>query len=109
MLNDASSDRSHEAIKEVAAGLTDTTVNLLHMSYYQGIELSMNAGTDLAIGDYVLEFDTVEMDYPSSLIMDIYMESLKGYDIVSASLQKTEIYFFIFTIKYSILGAVRQL
>lgn len=38
-VDDASSDRSHEAIKEAAAGLTDMTVNLLHMSYYQGIEL----------------------------------------------------------------------
>lgn len=84
-VDDASSDTSREAIKEAAEGLTDTTVNLMHMSYYQGIELSMDAGTDLAIGDYILEFDTVEIDYYPSLIMNIYMESLKGYDIVCAS------------------------
>ena len=104
-VDDASSDRSGEIIKEAAAGLTGTTVNLLHMSYYQGIELSMNAGTDLAIGDYVLEFDTVEMDYVPSLIMDIYMESLKGYDVVSASPAKRQKFTSAFFYKVFNMGA----
>ena len=55
------------------------------MSFYQGKELSMSAGVDLAIGDFVYEFDTINLDYSSKLIFDIYVKSLEGYDIVSAS------------------------
>ena len=54
------------------------------MSYFHGLELAMNAGLDLAIGDFVFEFDTVEVDYASTEIMDIYYRSLEGFDIVSA-------------------------
>ena len=34
----------------------------------------MNAGKELAIGDYVFEFDTVDMDYDSEKIYEIYKE-----------------------------------
>ncbi len=54
------------------------------MSFFQGKEISMNAGVDLAIGDYVYQFDTVTIDYDIDVIMDIYKKSLKGYDIVNA-------------------------
>ena len=44
----------------------------------------MNAGIDLAIGDYVFEFDSCYMDYGEELIMDVYRKSQEGFDIVSA-------------------------
>ena len=45
----------------------------------------MNAGVDLAIGDFVFEFDNTVMDYDESMIMKIYQHALTGFDIVSAS------------------------
>lgn len=60
-------------------------ISLVHMGIYQGVESSMNAGRDLAIGDFVYEFDSCYIDYDLSLILKIYEELLKGYDIVSAS------------------------
>jgi len=53
------------------------------MSYYQGVEASMQAGVDLAIGDFVFEFDSTTVDYDPDLIMQIYNRSLQGFDIVS--------------------------
>jgi len=44
----------------------------------------MNAGIDQAIGDFVFEFDIVEIDYDENLILEIYEHALKGYDIVAA-------------------------
>ena len=32
-------------------------VNIIHMSFFHGRESSMNAGRDLAIGDFIYEFD----------------------------------------------------
>ena len=55
------------------------------MSYTQGKELSMIAGLDLSIGDFVYEFDTTIIDYPLETIFNIYIKSLEGYDIVNAS------------------------
>lgn len=84
-VNDASEDDSVEVIKRIAHTLDHTVISILNMSYYQGMEQSMNAGLDLAIGDFVYEFDHVAVDYAPDMIFIVYQESLKGYDIVSAS------------------------
>lgn len=57
-------------------------VTVLHMSFYQGMELAMNAGRDLAIGDYVLEFDECVWNFPDDMIMQAYREVLNEWDIV---------------------------
>lgn len=87
-VNDYSTDKSTEKIKTFADGLKGSVISILNMSYYQGTELSMNAGVDLAIGDFVFEFDNIEMDYSVETIMEVYYQSLKGFDIVSATPQK---------------------
>ncbi len=84
-VNDFSRDNSLDTIKKYSENVKNTTISIINMSYYQGVELSMNAGVDLAIGDFVFEFDTMLMDYPLETIMDVYFRSLKGFDIVSAS------------------------
>lgn len=84
-VDDASSDRSADEIKQYARTHPDCMISILHMSFYQGLELSMNAGVDLAIGDFVYEFDSLGVSYPVALIQDIYFHSLKGYDIVAAA------------------------
>jgi dolichol-phosphate mannosyltransferase len=58
---------------------------MIRTSYYQGLERSVTAGVDLAIGDFVFEFDTSDLRFEPSLIMDIYNHCLEGFDIVSAS------------------------
>jgi len=62
-------------------------VNIVHMSYYQGLESAMNAGRDLAIGDFVFEFDSCLVDYDMEVIDEVYQKLLSGYDIVSATPQ----------------------
>ena len=84
-VNDASTDGSVEAIRTFAARAEGAMVSILNMSYYQGLEASMNAGVDLSIGDFVFEFDSAAMDYPPELIWEVYRTALTGFDIVSAS------------------------
>lgn len=83
-VEDASTDESIEQMRSYANSEAMGTVTLLHMSYFQGLELAMNAGMDLTIGDFVFEFDSICMDYDSELPMEAYARSLKGCDIVSA-------------------------
>ena len=84
-VNDASRDNSIAIIKDFAQSISDTVVSVLNMSFFQGLEMSMNAGVDLSIGDFVFEFDSCSQDLPIEMMMDLYRTSLTGYDIVSAS------------------------
>ena len=87
-VNDCSTDDTVKIINNISKEFQNTTVNIINMSYKQGLEKSMLAGVDFAIGDFVYEFDTCIIDYDLSLIMDIYQKSLQGYDIVAASPNK---------------------
>lgn len=84
-VNDASSDNSIDEIKKFAKNHGEGMISILHMSFYQGLELSMNAGVDLSIGDFVYEFDSSDFVCSDKLIRDVYYHTLKGYDIVSAA------------------------
>lgn len=84
-VNDASIDDSVEKLRKITNEFEGCATSILSMSYHQGTELAMNAGIDLSIGDFVYEFDSVQMDYDANMIFGLYKESLKGFDIVSAS------------------------
>lgn len=89
-VNDNSQDNSVDVIKKVSQDATISSVSVLNMSYFHGLEMSMNAGMDLTIGDFVFEFDSTVLDFDKEEIMEVYRRSLKGYDIVSASADKKE-------------------
>ena len=84
-VDDGSSDNSIAAIRAHAAEYAEDMVSIVHMSYYQGLELAMNAGVDMSIGDFVFEFDSPVIDFPQIMIKDIYFHALTGYDIVTAA------------------------
>ena len=104
-VDDDSIDNSVRKIKEISKIATETTVSILHMSFFHGTEGAMNAGDDLAIGDFVLEFDNTILDFEPEEIMRIYRKALEGYDIVRASVNKkqkiTSNIFYHFYNKYS--------
>ena len=89
-VNDASNDESVSVIRNVCINENKTSITLINMSYFHGVELAMNAGVDLAIGDFVFEFDNTNLDFDEELIMQVYHHSLEGYDIVSASPDQKE-------------------
>lgn len=89
-VNDFSVDHSVEIIHQAGGSMEGIALTILNMSYFHGLEISMNAGVDLAIGDFVLEIDTVYRDYQLDEIMNVYNLVLEGSDIVSASSNKPE-------------------
>ena len=89
-VNDSSTDYSLKIIREISSIASRTSISVVNMSCFHGVELAMNAGVDLAIGDFVFEFDNTNPDFDPAVIMEIYRHSLKGYDIVSASPEKKE-------------------
>lgn len=89
-VNDSSDDNSLSLIKQTSESARTTSISVINMSYFHGLELSMNAGIDMSIGDFIFEFDNTYLDFEPSVVMDIYNRSLKGYDIVSASADRKE-------------------
>lgn len=89
-VNDFSSDGSLEEIRGLKAEPGTVSLSMVNMSYYHGLEVAMNAGNDLAIGDFVFEFDDTTADFSPPLIMEVYRKALEGYDIVSASPDRAE-------------------
>ena len=89
-VNDFSSDTSVSEIKNMSNQIKSTCISILNMSFFHGVEIAMTAGVDLAIGDFVFEFDSVTLDFEPEEIMKVYRKSLEGFDIVSASPNKTK-------------------
>jgi dolichol-phosphate mannosyltransferase len=82
-VNDASTDKSKAEIESFVSN-KKVIVSIVNMGTFQGIEQAMAAGVDLAIGDFVYEFDSVILDYDMMLITDLYYKALEGNDIVAA-------------------------
>lgn len=72
------SETLREWAKEIHKPLT-----VINMSTGQPHEQCMNAGLDITIGDYIYEFDTVDMPYPKELIYQAYETAMEGNDIVT--------------------------
>lgn len=89
-VNDRSTDESRKIIEEVSSKARTTSVSIINMSYFHGLELAMNAGLDLSIGDFVFEFDNTTLDFETETVMNVYKKSLEGFDIVSATPDKKE-------------------
>lgn len=85
-VNDGCTDNTLDKIKEyLQENENRHVVSVINLSYYQGVEAAMNAGRDLAVGDFLFEFDSCIMDFDLSLIMQVYYHALEGYDVVAAS------------------------
>lgn len=89
-VNDGSTDKSVERIYSASERINGVSVSVVSMSYYQGVELAMNAGVDLSIGDFVFEFENCCRDYDAEDIMNIYYKALEGNDIVCAFTKKKQ-------------------
>lgn len=85
LVDDACTDGTISRLKEyLEEALALAMVNIVHMSFYHGLESAMNAGRDLAIGDFIYEFDSTFVDYEPKLLIQVYERLLEGCDIVAA-------------------------
>lgn len=89
-VNDFSIDNSLEKIKSASEIASLTSISVVNLSHFHGLELAMSAGMDLAIGDFVFEFDNTILNFDPEEVMKVYFRSLTGYDIVTASPDKSE-------------------
>ncbi len=84
IVNDCSTDSFIEEINKETS-LKNYNISIINMSIKQGLELSMTAGIDISMGDFVYEFDDLTIDYDTNYIIKVYKHIVNGYDIVSLS------------------------
>ncbi|MGG4394308.1 glycosyltransferase [Paenibacillus thiaminolyticus] len=87
LVNDDSKDSTVALAREALSDLKENAT-VINLAWKHGLELAMLAGTDMAIGDFVFEFDSTIINYDLELIIDTYRECLEGYDIVAVSERK---------------------
>lgn len=86
LVNDDSTDGSIGAIHKFYDDAPPAyMVSIVKLGKVQGLEAAMNIGRDMAIGDYVYEFDDLHTDYAVDVIEQAYRRCLDGNDIVSVS------------------------
>ena len=79
-VDDGCSDDTMKVLKEyIEKNQIKAMVNVIHMSFFQGLESAMNAGRDIAIGDFVYEFDDVFVYAPVPAVVELGDEIL-GFD-----------------------------
>ena len=84
LVNDASTDKTLELItqyKEKYKG----KVTVITTAWKHNCELAMLAGTEMAIGDFIYEIDSTNLEFPIESLWDAYEKSATGFDIVFAS------------------------
>ncbi len=84
-VNDSCSDSTIEELSKWAISHTASPLTIIHMSAHQSREACMNAGIDATIGDFVYEFDSVDVDFPWEYVYQAYEIAIKGNDVVSIS------------------------
>ena len=83
-VNDCSADGTVAAINDFCENNAVKSLTVVNTSFYQGLENAMIAGLDIAIGDFVFEFDSTIGDFEPQMIMDVYRKSQQGNDVVFA-------------------------
>lgn len=81
-VNALGTQRNNGALKKWARQISKP-FTIVNMSSGQPHEQCMNAGLDIAIGDYVYEFDAAVMSYPEEIIFQAYETAMLGNDIVT--------------------------
>lgn len=104
IVDDCSNDNTISTVKEFSLNKKNNVFSIVHMSFPQGLEKAMNAGIDLAIGDFVFEFDSTDYLVKEEILNSSYQRILTGFDILSvrSSNRKISSKFFYFILnKYS--------
>lgn len=92
IVNDCSYDDSIAELKSDTF-LSQYKVSIINMSIHHGLEISMSAGIDISMGDFVYEFDDLDVDYDFSIICESYKKIITGFDIVSVSPKTANTFF----------------
>lgn len=86
-VNDSNTESRMSEIRNIFDRL-HRNMMIINLPWRYGPDNSILAGVDFAIGDFVIEIELGKMDYDVGLLHELFIESNKGFDIVSATRSK---------------------
>jgi len=82
LVNDNSTDETVNRAFEVK-DLVKGNVTIVDLKNHIGVGTALNSGTDISIGDLIYEIESILVDYPLEIMLDMYNElSKEGKDII---------------------------
>ena len=78
VVNDASIDNTEKEIKDYANTKNLNKITLINLTRKHSLETAILIGTDIAIGDFIIELDSPELHYNEDIIYKLY-DSLSFY------------------------------
>lgn len=90
LVNDACENEVREELRGLLRSSTSSSVSVVNLGSFHGMERAMCAGVDLAIGDFVCEVDRWNDGFSARDILRAYREALQGYDVVGCAVEGAE-------------------
>ncbi|MTI46627.1 MAG: glycosyltransferase [Firmicutes bacterium] len=92
LVDDSSDDGTFNEIFKTK-NMIKGNVSLINMWEKHGVAKSLFAGTDISIGDYIYEIESISIDYPMEILLKMYNKSTgEGNDIVFAKSKSSQNY-----------------
>jgi glycosyltransferase involved in cell wall biosynthesis len=87
LVDDGSSDKSHDRMVELAAA--DRRFKVLRLTRNFGHQFAITAGTDLAAGDAIIVMDA-DLQHPPELIPELIARWREGFEVVYGVMERRE-------------------
>lgn len=87
LVDDGSSDKSHDRMVELATA--DRRFKVLRLTRNFGHQFAITAGTDLAVGDAIIVMDA-DLQHPPELIPELIARWQEGYEVVYGVMERRE-------------------
>lgn len=84
LVNNSGNTNINHALSAEFRSHISAPIQVIHLSWVHNIEDAMRAGIDLSVGDFIIEFDSVAIDFELDLIMQAYTDCINGFDVVAA-------------------------
>lgn len=84
LVNDASTDKTLELIIEHKERY-EGKITIITTAWKHNHELAMLAGTEMAIGDYIYEIESTNLEFSIESLWEAYEKCTSGFDIVFSS------------------------
>jgi polyisoprenyl-phosphate glycosyltransferase len=98
LVDDFSSDDTFQKGTELLNNLNMNGV-VIRLSRFHGKELAMLCGADKSMGDYVFQMESLAIDYPHTLLMEMFEKAKDGHEVVIACPNQTQLLSSIFFYK----------
>lgn len=89
IVNNSSNDNTEKSLENIKQKIKKSAT-IINLDKKQNIETAILAGTEFAIGDYILEIENLNAEFKPALILQLFKKCTSGFDLVTAQTKNCE-------------------